>query len=153
MNISIRFARREDISAIVPLEQAVFPGDRLSRRSFLRLCQGKSAVSLVAEAWAHKDKALAGYAVVLLRKTSGIARLYSIAVSPAYQGQGVAKRLIEATEKEAAKRAKTRMRLEVRADNKTAITLYLKLGYKPFGNRLRYYDDGMDALRFEKTLE
>jgi ribosomal-protein-alanine acetyltransferase len=150
MTIGIRPAKGGDILGIVALEQAVFPGDRLSRRSLQRFFNGRSAAFLVAEA--HRQ-GVAGYAVALFRKNSPIARLYSIAVSPFYQGKGIAKRLIKAAEQAAAKRGKSRMRLEVRADNKSAIALYLKLGYTQFGHISRYYDDGADALRFEKALK
>lgn len=153
MNLRIRPARRADVLKIVALEQSVFPGDRLSWRSLLAFAGSKTAAFLVAEASSGKAEALAGYAVALFRKPSAIARLYSVAVSPDYQGQGVAKRLIKTAEREAAKRAKTRMRLEVRADNKAAIILYSRLGYKQFGRIPSYYDDGADALRFEKALK
>jgi ribosomal-protein-alanine N-acetyltransferase len=154
MKIAIRPAEKADILAIVSLEQSVFPGDRLSRRSLTAFVTSRSAVFLVAEAMPEsRGGRIAGYVIPLFRKPSRIARLYSVAVSPDFQGQGVARRLIEAAEATAAKRAKTRMRLEVRADNRAAIALYLKLGYKPFGNISSYYDDGADALRFEKTLK
>jgi len=44
------------------------------------------------------------------------------------------------------------MRLEVRADNVEARALYARLGYRPIGSTLAYYDDGMDAVRMEKGL-
>jgi len=40
----------------------------------------------------------------------------------------------------------------VRTDNASAINLYRKLGYRQFGIHHDYYEDHMDALRFEKRL-
>jgi ribosomal protein S18 acetylase RimI-like enzyme len=150
MNIVVRPARPEDVATVAALEQAAFPGDRLSRRSLSTFVGSKSAAFHVAKGW---EGYTAGYSIVLFRKSSAIARLYSIAVSPNCRGEGLAKRLIEAAEIAAILRAKSRMRLEVRADNKAAIRLYLELGYKQFGRISGYYDDGADALRFEKTLK
>jgi [ribosomal protein S18]-alanine N-acetyltransferase len=44
------------------------------------------------------------------------------------------------------------MRLEVHEHNTRAIGRYEKSGYRPFGRLHRYYDDGGDALRFDKPL-
>ena len=43
------------------------------------------------------------------------------------------------------------IRLEVRADNGAA-KLYRDAGYREFGRHTGFYQDGMDALRFEKPL-
>ena len=42
--------------------------------------------------------------------------------------------------------------LEVRADNPRAIALYEKNGYAMIGREEDWYEDGGDALRFEKKL-
>jgi len=44
------------------------------------------------------------------------------------------------------------MRLEVHHTNHAAIARYRKSGYREFGRHRRYYEDGGDALRFEKRL-
>jgi hypothetical protein len=44
------------------------------------------------------------------------------------------------------------LRLEVHVHNSAAISRYRKSGYRLFGLRHDYYDDGADALRFEKPL-
>jgi predicted double-glycine peptidase len=41
----------------------------------------------------------------------------------------------------------------VRRDNASAIKLYEKLKYKQFGSKPDYYEDHMEALRYEKRLE
>ena len=45
-----------------------------------------------------------------------------------------------------------RLRLEVRADNATAISLYERRGYVPIGRRDDYYEDGAPALRYEREI-
>ena len=44
------------------------------------------------------------------------------------------------------------MRLEVDASNARAIARYRKAGYAAFGRRPGYYENGADALRFQKQL-
>jgi ribosomal-protein-alanine acetyltransferase len=146
--VEIRPARSKDLSALAAIEKAVFLGDRLSRRSFRGLLNKKSARIIIATL----GKEIAGYALVLFRRTTSVARLYSVAVSPAARGRGIAKALIAAAEEEARKRGEIFMRLEVRADNKAARSLYESLGYRQSGRHLDYYDDHEDALRFEKSL-
>lgn len=148
MTIKVRPARRSDVEALLAIENAAFTGDRLSRRSFYTLSSRRSAILLVA---AENGRILA-YALVLLRRLSRKARLYSIAVSPQALGRGIAGLLLEAVEQETMLRGCQLMRLEVREDNSGAISLYEKSGYRCFGQHENYYHDGMRALRYEKRL-
>jgi ribosomal protein S18 acetylase RimI-like enzyme len=146
--IRVRRARRSDLAALVELEQRVFATDRMSRASLRRLITSASARVLVAESGGR----LAGAAVVLFRASTVVARLYSIAVVPAMSGKGVAVALLAAAERAAAARRCRCMRLEVHQRNAAAIARYRKSGYQQFGRHQRYYEDGGDALRFEKLL-
>ena len=71
-----------------------------------------------------------------------IARLYSIAVAPEARGTGIGEALLAAAERHARTRGAIAMRLEVRADNAAAQRLYERRGYRRFGIRRRYYEDG-----------
>jgi ribosomal protein S18 acetylase RimI-like enzyme len=95
---------------------------------------------------------LAGAAVVLFRARATVARLYSIAVAPPLSGTGIAGALLRAAERAAMRRKCCSMRLEVHATNRAAIKCYRKGGYRQFGRHPSYYEDGGDALRFEKPL-
>lgn len=138
-------ATANDVDALVAIENRVFPGDRLSRQALSRLIDRPSATVLVA----RPGGAVGGYAVVLFRRGSHAARLYSIA--SVVKGQGTA--LLAAAEAEAAARGARLLRLEVRRDNSRAVAFYRRHGYEPIGERLGYYEDGMAALRFEKRLD
>ena len=50
-------------------------------------------------------------------------------------------------------RGAARLRLEVRADNGAGIRLYERRGYTRFAAIPDYYEDGMEAWRYEKLLE
>jgi len=144
----VRKAERGDIDALVRLEHSVFATDRLSRRSLLRFLRSRSAEVLVAA----ENGALAGTVIVLFRSHSVVARLYSIAVAPHVAGRGAGLMLVDAAEAAAMERGCRLMRLEVHHANHAAIALYRKSGYREFGRHRRYYEDGADALRFEKRL-
>ena len=144
-----RPARLGDLDDLEALENAVFPGDRLSRRSLRRYIEAPTTRLLVVDGHAG---ALAGYSLVAFRSGSALARLYSIAVGTAAAGEGVGRALLAGAEREAAHRGCRALRLEVRVDNTRAIALYERNGYIRFGELSDYYDDGATALRLEKTL-
>jgi [ribosomal protein S18]-alanine N-acetyltransferase len=145
--IAIRYARQSDLDAIDRLERIAFTGDRLSRRS-LRSFMAKGDRLLVAA----DDEGLAGYALVIRRKGARKARLYSIAVDPLRGGRGVGRALLAAVQSHAIEQGCESLRLEVREDNRRALALYERLGYRRFGRYEDYYEDGAPALRLEKHL-
>lgn len=147
--VRVRSAQARDLAALVALERQVFDTDQLSRRSLRRFLRAPSAEFLVAEEEAGR---LAGTAIMLFRPRSAVARLYSIAVAPHMGGRGVASLLLRAAEDCALRRRCRSVRLEVHETNAAAISRYQKSGYREFARRPRYYEDGGDALRFEKPL-
>jgi ribosomal-protein-alanine N-acetyltransferase len=147
--VRVRVAEPGDLDGLVALEQQVFDTDQLSRRSLRRFLCVPSAKLLVAE---EGGGSLAGTAIVLFRPRSAVARLYSLAVAPHMGGRGVASILLRAAEECALRRRCGSIRLEVHETNAAAISRYQKSGYREFGRRSRYYEDGGDALRFEKPL-
>lgn len=145
----IRPATPDDIDALVELENAVFAADRISRRSFRALLSRPTARTIVAET---AEDGLLGYAMLLFRKGTALARLYSIAVSPKAARRGVGRLLLEKAEEAAVREDRLLLRLEVREDNAAAIALYREAGYRRIGRHPDYYADHMPALRFEKRL-
>ena len=144
----VRRSEPDDLDALMALEQRVFATDQLSRQSMRRLLVSRTAEVLVAE----QGGRLVGTAVVLFRRRSAVARLYSIAVAPPMRGHGVGTTLLEAAEACARYHGCNAMRLEVNQSNAAAISRYRKSGYRQFGLHGAYYEDGGDALRFEKRL-
>lgn len=146
--VTLRSGRLADLDALLSLEERSFRVDRLSRRSFRRLLAASTARLIVAE-YAGR---CAGYALVLFRSTAASARLYSLCVAPEVARRGIGAALLAAAEREALKRKARAMRLEVQLGNAAAIARYEKSGYIRIGTRAQYYDDGSDALRYEKRL-
>ncbi len=145
----VRAARSADLEALWALENNSFFSDRLSRRSLRHLLRGKHSACLVA---ADNTGALVGYVLVLFRRGSSLARIYSIAVAPTCRSQGLGKRLLIAAEQAARQQKCLFIRLEVRHDNQLALAFYRAQGYQLFSEEPDYYEDGATALRLEKSL-
>ena len=149
LNIDVRSAILSDIDALIALEQASFDCDMLSKRSFRRHIQSAHSDLLVA---VEDDGTLLGYGLVLNRKGTRLARLYSLAVASTARGKGIAQLLLAQLEACAAQNERHYMRLEVAKNNRSAITLYEKCGYRIFGEYQNYYEDQTDALRMHKRV-
>lgn len=155
--LNLRPAQRADLSALLKLEAVCFDTDRLSRRSLLWFTRPTHDVEhphlfIVAE-----DVSVVGYALLLWRrrageKTPNTARLYSLAVSPAHTGQGIARALLRHLFTMAADRGISRIRLEVDPENHPAMALYRRLGFAPVASLPNYYENGRPALRLQRTL-
>ncbi|WP_066959629.1 GNAT family N-acetyltransferase/peptidase C39 family protein [Microbulbifer sp. Q7] len=147
-DLSIRPAVDTDLDPLCTLEEASFRGDRLSRRRFRHWLKTDNRVFLVAE----QAGCLLGYALVLLRRGTRLARLYSLAVAPAGRGKGIGKALLSAAEDASSRSGRLYMRLEVAEHNTAAIALYQQLGYRTFGSYSNYYEDAGNALRMQKRI-
>jgi ribosomal protein S18 acetylase RimI-like enzyme len=145
---AVRKAKKSDLEELLRLESLCFESDRLSRRSFNRWLRHRGCVFLVCE----HEAGLCAYILVILRRGTRLARLYSLAVDPAHKGKGLAQMLMEQAERQSRDAGALYMRLEVAAGNQAAIGLYRKLGYLQFGLYRDYYDDHGDALRMEKCI-
>jgi ribosomal protein S18 acetylase RimI-like enzyme len=144
----IRPARAGDLAALIRIEHSVFEGDRLSRDSLRRFIKAPSVALLVGE----RAGGVSGYALTGFRRGSKRARLYSIAADPGVALRGMGSALLAASEEAARVRGCECLCLEVRIDNARAIALYRRKGFVQTGREADYYEDGAEALRFEKRL-
>jgi ribosomal protein S18 acetylase RimI-like enzyme len=145
---AIRPAQAEDLDRLLVLETRCFEHDRLSRRSFRHFLSSDTASCLVAE----RDGEILGYVLVLFHGRTALARLYSMAVAPEHQSQGLGRVLLDAAEAVALDGGAAIMRLEVHPANFAAIALYRRAGYLEFGIYRGFYEDDSDALRMQHVL-
>jgi len=144
----IRPASLADLDALVAIETGSFQSDRLSRRQFRHLLTRAHAATLVAQVGA----VLLGYVLLLFSRGTSVARVYSIAVAAEARGQGVGRALVAAAEARAWEEQRAYVRLEIRRDNLASQALFEAAGYRRFGVLSDYYEDHMEALRYEKAL-
>jgi ribosomal-protein-alanine N-acetyltransferase len=132
----------DDAARCAELEQLLFDGDDpWPARAFLAELEAKH-IRYVA---ARDDDKLVGYAGIsrLGRKKPYEYEIHTIGVDSAYQGQGIARRMMMDLLDYASGGA---VFLEVRTDNEAAIALYESLGFVNVGLRRRYYRaSGADA--------
>ncbi|HGM5582768.1 TPA: peptidase C39 family protein [Pseudomonas putida] len=148
MEIEVRLATREDLPALLALENQCFVSDRLTARSLRWMIAHANASLLVAQ----RDGQLMGYALLLFHRGTSLARLYSIAIAPQARGEGLGTLLLERAEHCALQHERAYLRLEVRSDNPRAIALYERQGYRRFARIDDYYEDHASALRYEKRI-
>ena len=98
--LSSRVATAKDVPALVALENACFDTDRISVRSFKRFIREKRSDLYLVE----REGLLLGYFLLLYRRGTSLARLYSIAVDPGARKQGIAELLLQQAEQAASSR-------------------------------------------------
>ncbi|MFZ5979649.1 MAG: ribosomal protein S18-alanine N-acetyltransferase [Candidatus Zixiibacteriota bacterium] len=145
----IRLATEHDLEALVNLEQTAFATDRFTRDQIDYLLTESRATNLIIE----NKTSVVGAACVLWRKSQQAARLYNIAVDPAYRGNGYGLKLLKECELEAARRGCEKITLEVRVDNVTAIRFYERQGYTILRVLNDYYHDGTAGYKMSKMLD
>jgi len=145
----IRSAGMDDLPDLLQLESGCFACDRISRRSYRHLMHRGHADVLAADT---QEGILAGSAVLLYRRGSRLARLYSMAVRPDLRGRGVGGLMLATAERMALDKGMSGMGLEVAEGNRPALALYLRTGYIETSRLPGYYESGEAALRMQKTL-
>lgn len=139
----LRKAQKSDVSSLYALERKLFLPQNypLSRGSFSY--HVKNNLLYVAEI----DGKIAGYILTLIKRKN--AKLYSIGVDNLYRGRQIGKKFLETVSCELISLGFSRLLLEVRIDNETAIALYKKAGFKIIKKLDSFYLDGCDAYLME----
>jgi ribosomal protein S18 acetylase RimI-like enzyme len=132
-----------DLGALRRLERACFPLDAWPLLDLIAVLSFPNVVRLKAVA---KDQVI-GFVAGDQRPSENMAWIATIGVLPAFQRQGVASALLSACETQMDVAS---IRLSVRDDNSPAIRLYERFGYHRVGRWTAYYQDGSDAIIFEK---
>jgi ribosomal-protein-alanine N-acetyltransferase len=145
---TIRRADDADLLAVYRIEKASFP-QPWPFAAFERFV-GEPAF-LVAEVGAG----VAGYVVADSVPNHGraIGHVKDLAVHPDRRGEGIGSHLLGRALSVLAARGVGRVKLEVRASNDPAKTLYREFGFTHRKTVPRYYDDGEDALVMVADLD
>lgn len=146
--IEIRKATKEDLSAIITIEDNSFDWfERFPESLFLYYIRKLKDGFFVA---LEPSGEIAGYAILV--DTKHYAYVFSIAVLPKKRNQGYAEFLLKFLATRCTEKHIPKIRLDVRVDNKAAVELYKKLGYTKVNKKKDYYGDGLDALMMEKIV-
>jgi [ribosomal protein S18]-alanine N-acetyltransferase len=142
--IELRLLALADLSDIEAIEHRCYPTP-WSRSMFAGELAKPSSICLGAFEAEGEDGALAGY--LIISRYVDAWHVMNVAVDPEQRGRGIATMLLERLFELTADDARRGYTLEVRVSNRTAISLYERLGFRARGLRRGYYTDNReDAL-------
>ena len=165
--VSIRPAERADLLAVLGIERASFPQPwpYQAFQGFL----GEPGFLVAVDELGDRDDdgataglevpggdgVVCGYVVADVVTEFGrpVGHVKDIAVHPDWRGRGIGSRLLSRGLAVLAAGGARRAKLEVRASNRAAQTLYRAFGFEPNHVVADYYDDGEDALLFVADLD
>lgn len=135
-------ARVGDTRALATLHARSFPVG-WSETEFERLLSDPSVVTHVARENGGRGKAL-GF--LMSRCAADEAEILSVAIDPKSRGRGLAGDLLRHHLARIAARGITRIFLEVGEDNRSALRLYSRAGFREVGKRAGYYPRSEGAI-------
>lgn len=141
--MKIRKAQSPDVTSLYALERELFSPENypLSRGSLAY--HVKNNLLYVSET----DGKIAGYVLVLIKRKRP--KLYSIGVGSDHRNKKISQMLLNRAIEELSLLGFDTLLLEVRTDNKAAICLYEKFGFKSIRTIKAFYKDGCDAYLME----
>lgn len=146
MEISYFEMNEGDIPGAVELERENF-SQPWSEAGMAHYMESGSTIFVCAK---HEDK-LVGYGAVL--RVLDEADLVSLVVDEPYRNMGIAAEILDILYDLARKKGVSKLHLEVRKSNESAIWLYEKEGFRKVGERRGFYERPKeDALLYTKEL-
>ena len=134
-----------DLNAIRQLERLSF---ELDAWPLIEMIGVLSLPSIERWKAMHSDQVV-GFVAADVRRRQSLAWIATIAVHPDFRGRGIGDRLLALAEQRS---GMPRMRLSVRASNRSAQRLYQRRGYQQIDVWPRYYTGDEDAIVMERVL-
>lgn len=149
--MKIRQFEREDLAAVLSLQEKSPGAARWLDSDFLRLAEDRGGLILVGELETATTPKIVGFAA--FHRIIDEAELGNLAVHPEHQHQGVGRALMEGGRKRLLAAGTKRIYLEVRLSNMTAQRFYYSIGFGLHSIRKNYYRNPQeDAYVFCLTL-
>jgi ribosomal-protein-alanine N-acetyltransferase len=144
--IEVRPFLRRHLDRVLAIETACFAREAYPRELFVELHRECGRLFFVA----RRARRIVGYSVT---STAGAqAEVVSLAVAPKHRAAGVGTALMRHTMTRLRRAGVRTLALMVRTDNREAICLYGRLGFRSAGRIARYYEDSSDGLLMRKRL-
>lgn len=148
--LRLRDYATKDFAELWKLDQRCFrQGISYSREELAAYIQRTSSFTIIAE----DERAIIGFIVADFLGSKSIGHIITIDVDPAFRRKQIGSRLMQAAEENLVARGCKGIRLEVAADNSSAIAFYHRHGYRVFRTIPRYYLASIDALAMLKALQ
>jgi ribosomal-protein-alanine N-acetyltransferase len=144
----VRMAIVEDLNSLFELEQQ-FGAEAFTKKALRRfLSKGKNQCYIFEDNFGG----IIGSAIVLRRKGSEKARLYSFIIDEKYRNQGVGRQYLRVVLEDVAKKAAS-ITLEVSERNLSAIRMYQSCGFEEVDWLEGYYKDGSAAIKMHRSFQ
>lgn len=141
----IQPANWRDLGALRHLEQVCFPNDSWPLLDLIGVLTLPNVIRFKAVC----NQVMVGFVAGDIKRSEGAVWIATIGVLPEYRRRGTGAALLQSVE---AGTNLPRIKLNVRTSNLPAIRLYEELGYRHSNTWYSYYQDGEDALIYEKSL-
>jgi ribosomal-protein-alanine N-acetyltransferase len=147
---AVRPVRQRDLDRIMEIETASFGADAYDRNLFAEYTRKCGGLFLVAE----RGTKVCAYSITTISpgRLGERAELVSVAVDPAFLGEGAASALMDSTLRRLRRRKVTRLGLMVKVTNQRARAFYEKYGFRKLRRAAGYYEDGADGISLAKDL-
>ena len=154
MSLGIRAMAEHDLESVLTLLGESVEGPRWTRRHCEQILLAAPADPFALGGLvALSGGRVVGFAAVTWLRQEAAAELEGLVVEREHRRQGIGAALIDACMAWAANAGASAIRLEVRASNAAAISLYRGLGFSTTGIRRAYYSAPVeDALLLETPL-
>ena len=143
--VSIHQASLANLTDLLEIEQNSFSSDRVSHRQMRYILSQAKAFSLTAK----MESKIVAYCTCFTPRLPRAARLYSLAVLPAYRDKGIASKLLKKVWQKLRSLNYMSCNLEVRKEDRHTQALYAKYGFKEIQLLPGYYEDGADGIRMK----
>jgi ribosomal protein S18 acetylase RimI-like enzyme len=141
----IQPASWRDLGELRTLEQVCFPQDAWTLLDLI----GVLTLPNIMRRKAVCDESMVGFVAAEIKRSDREVWVATIGVLPEYRRRGNGAALLQTVETGTDLPC---IKLNVRASNQPAIQLYESLGYEHLNTWYAYYQDGEDALVFQKIL-
>ena len=149
--ITLRSYQAGDLDAMHALDVVCFEKPfRFTRSGMRRFAEARKARVIIAQ----DDAVLAGFIILHIESADDqrIAYIVTLDIATEYRRRGLAGRLMQAAEHEAARAACVATVLHVFADNDPAIRFYESQGFTRTHRESNFYGPSLDAWVFQKLL-
>ncbi|MCH5146470.1 MAG: ribosomal protein S18-alanine N-acetyltransferase [Clostridiales bacterium] len=144
--MKLRTWKYADILRIAELEKECFPDEPWSFQMLVSSFESDTFHGVLAEDGGE----IIGYGGITV--SCDTADIANVAVTEAFRHSGVGSSILSELLSVAKSQGAQKVFLEVRVSNATAMSLYLKNGFKGVHARTRYYSNGEDCIVMAKEL-
>ena len=137
MTAAIDSASSKDLERLYTIEKKCFKEEAFTKEQILQMLDDYNTVSLIARV----KEEIAGFVIgmIYVERNTLHGHILTIDVDRPFGRKGIGTQLMKEIEGIFRRKGVKFLHLEVREDNKAAISLYIKLGYVTIGKLNNYY--------------